>query len=42
MAKCSSRTKTCSNVLQHVDHKNTNTFLKKGTRDAYMTWNQLT
>jgi hypothetical protein len=30
------------NVLQqqHVDHKITNALLKKGTRDAYKTWNQ--
>jgi hypothetical protein len=29
------------NVLQqHVDHKITNAFLKKGTRDAYKAWNQ--
>jgi hypothetical protein len=25
---------------QHVDHKITNALLKKGTRDAYKTWNQ--
>jgi hypothetical protein len=30
------------NVLQqqHIDHKITNALLKKGTRDAYKTWNQ--
>ena len=29
------------NVLQqHVDHKITNALLKKGTRDAYKTWNK--
>ena len=25
---------------QHVDHKIANALLKKGTRDAYKTWNQ--
>ena len=27
-------------LQQHVDHKITNALLKKGTRDAYKTWNQ--
>jgi hypothetical protein len=39
MGTYSSRTRTCSNVQQHVDHKITNALLKKGTRDAYKTWN---
>jgi hypothetical protein len=27
-------------LQQHVDHKITNALLKKGTRDAYKTWNK--
>jgi hypothetical protein len=27
-------------LQQHVDHKITNALLKKGTRNAYKTWNQ--